>query len=132
MKVNRIIETAIYCDSVPEMVPFYRHVFGFELLFDLSERGAFLKCGSSVLIIFNRALTSLRDHKVPSHGSTGPGHIALEIDNDTADGWRKELAEKGVAIEKDMVWEHSGATSLYFRDPAGNSIELTEVRHWNL
>ena len=33
------------------------------------------------------------------------------------------LNKKGVEIEKNMVWDERD-TSIYFRDPSGNSVEL--------
>jgi catechol 2,3-dioxygenase-like lactoylglutathione lyase family enzyme len=134
MKIRKVIETAIYCDSVPEMVEFYQNVLDLELLEfpKVSERNAFFKCGSSILIIFNRALSAVKGPMVPEHGSVGPGHIAIEIENGTTQFWKNILIEKQVTIEKEITWEHSGATSIYFRDPGNNSIELTEQKHWNL
>ncbi len=41
------------------------------------------------------------------------------------------LEAEGVAIEADFRWPN-GARSLYFRDPAGNSLECAEAKLWNL
>jgi catechol 2,3-dioxygenase-like lactoylglutathione lyase family enzyme len=131
MKISRVIETALYCENVPEMVSFYQNLFDFPLLMEASDRGAFLGCGDSILIIFNRNLTTLESQRVPSHGSTGPGHTALEIDNGSINLWKQHLTEKGISIEKEVNWEHTKATSIYFRDPANNSIELAEKSLWN-
>ena len=45
--------------------------------------------------------------------------------------WRERLAAKGVAIEKEVDWP-GGGRSIYFRDPAGNSVELASPRIWRL
>jgi catechol 2,3-dioxygenase-like lactoylglutathione lyase family enzyme len=68
---------------------------------------------------------------VPSHGADGPGHMAFAVAPDELDGWRRRLAEHGVALERDLAWPRGGR-SLYFRDPAGNSIELATPRLWGL
>ena len=41
------------------------------------------------------------------------------------------LEEAGVAIEADFRWPN-GARSIYFRDPAGNSLEIAEPKLWGL
>jgi len=33
-------------------------------------------------------------------------------------------------VEKEINWE-DGGTSIYFRDPAGNSVELAPATLWN-
>jgi catechol 2,3-dioxygenase-like lactoylglutathione lyase family enzyme len=45
------------------------------------------------------------------------------------DAWREHLAQAGVAIEKDVNWGGS-SQSIYFRDPAGNSLELATPTLW--
>ena len=44
---------------------------------------------------------------------------------------RQRLQEHGVVIEKEVLWPRGG-TSLYFRDPAGNSVELLTPGVWGL
>ena len=48
---------------------------------------------------------------------------------DALDAWRAHLQEHGVAIEMEVNWEQGG-TSIYFRDPAGNSLELAPTTLW--
>jgi hypothetical protein len=45
------------------------------------------------------------------------------------DDWRRHLASCGVPIETEVNWPEGGC-SLYFRDPAGNSIELAPPTLW--
>ena len=56
----------------------------------------------------------------------GPGASAQEIER-----WKDHLAANGVVIESDFEWPQGGR-SIYFRDPAGNSIEFAEPRIWGL
>ena len=51
-----------------------------------------------------------------------------DIDQLKAD-WRAHLAAHNVAIEMEVNWEQGG-TSIYFRDPAGNSVELAPLTLW--
>ena len=43
--------------------------------------------------------------------------------------WRNRLGEHEIEIECEVAWD-SGGRSLYVRDPAGNSVELTEDELW--
>jgi catechol 2,3-dioxygenase-like lactoylglutathione lyase family enzyme len=47
------------------------------------------------------------------------------------DAWRNLRQSHGVSIEKEMAWSRGGR-SLYFRDPAGNSVELVTPGVWAL
>jgi catechol 2,3-dioxygenase-like lactoylglutathione lyase family enzyme len=66
---------------------------------------------------------------VPSHGASGPGHVAFRVPKGELDRWRETLLERGVEIDRDVEWD-GGRRSLYVRDPAGNSVELTEDELW--
>ena len=68
---------------------------------------------------------------VPAHGATGAGHLCFRVSGDALDGMVKRLDEAGIAIEADFRWP-GGARSIYFRDPAGNSLECAEPKLWNL
>ena len=46
-----------------------------------------------------------------------------------APAWRAWLREQGVEIEREVGWP-GGGLSLYFRDPAGNSLELATPTLW--
>ena len=61
----------------------------------------------------------------------GPGHFALGVAAEDLDAWRERLREHRVAIEHEETWERGGH-SLYFRDPAGNSVELVTPGVWGL
>ena len=47
------------------------------------------------------------------------------------DAWVARLTESDIAIEADFRWPN-GARSIYFRDPAGNSLECAEPGLWNI
>ena len=65
----------------------------------------------------------------PEHGARGPGHIAFAMAPQQIPEWRKHLEEANIAIEAEVTWP-SGGFSLYFRDPAGNSVELATPQVW--
>ncbi len=133
MKINKIIETVIYCDNVEEMFDFYQDVFHFEVIQKSFPRGVFLRCGESVLAIFNRSMTSQEGQLPPHHGTKGAQHFAFEIPDNEYEEWKKLFAEKNIPIEKEITWSsrNNGARSFYFRDPAGNNVEIAEKKLWN-
>ncbi|NIP69415.1 MAG: glyoxalase/bleomycin resistance/extradiol dioxygenase family protein, partial [Planctomycetales bacterium] len=47
------------------------------------------------------------------------------------DGWVDHLTSHRVEIESAFDWPQGGR-SIYFRDPAGNSLEFAEPRIWGL
>lgn len=133
MKINKIIETVLYCDDVEEMLNFYQKYFGFEVLQKSLPRGVFLKCGESILAIFNRSMTSEDNQIAPGHGTTGVHHMAFEIPDGEYEEWKKSLTEKGLKIVQEITWESrtNNSRSFYFQDPAGNNIEIAEKKLWD-
>ena len=58
------------------------------------------------------------------------GHIAFCIPLDDFDSGRRRLAENDIGIEREIAWP-DGNHSIYFRDPAGDSVELAPPTLWN-
>ena len=131
MSIKAIIETAIYVDDLDGTEAFYRTILGLTVIAKESGRHVFFQVGeSSVLLAFIADATLKGDH-LPAHGAKGPGHFALGIEADALDAWRQKLQESGIAIEQEVEWPRGGK-SLYFRDPAGNSVELITPGVWGL
>ena len=129
MKADRIFETVLYADDLTAAEEFYRDALGLEVL-DRSELMVIFRCGIGVLLIFDPQQSGVAGRNVPSHGATGPGHLAFAAREDDLHAWRDQLAENGVEIESEVEWGHGGR-SIYFRDPAGNSIELAPPTLWS-
>ena len=125
-----VIETAIYVADLAAAEAFYRDVLGLELLAREAGRHVFFRVGDGVLLAFDPA-TTLRGDQLPPHGARGPGHFALGVPADALDGWRGRLEGHGIAIEQEVQWPRGGR-SLYFRDPAGNLVELVTPGVWGL
>ncbi len=123
MKLNKISETALYVRDIAEAEKFYTEVLGMEAIDMTPGRDLFLRCGDSVLILFNPEQTKKDGGVVPTHGSVGQGHIAFGIPESDFAPWTAQLAKNGVAIEKTVDWGE-GVHSVYFRDPSGNSLEF--------
>lgn len=128
--IEQILETALYVDDLARAETFYRELFGFPVMGKETGRHVFFRVGNSVLLLFNAAQTALGGN-LPAHGSSGPGHAAFAIRQDALDEWRQRLAAHGIAVEKEVPWPRGGR-SLYFRDPAGNALELVTPGCWGL
>ena len=128
LKARGILETAIYGADLNALERFYCDVFGLEVLLRAERRLTALRCGHSALLLFDPGV-SREPGFIPEHGTAGAGHIAFIIEEDERDEWRERLAAHGVAIEKEITWE-DGGTSIYVRDPAGNSVELAPPQLW--
>jgi catechol 2,3-dioxygenase-like lactoylglutathione lyase family enzyme len=125
-----IVETGVYADDLAAAEAFYRDVLGLELIGREPGRHVFFRVGaSSVLLVFNAADT-LKGKVFPAHGTRGPGHFAFGI-RDGLEAWKKRLAAHGVAVEQEATWPRGGR-SLYFRDPAGNLVEIITPGVWGL
>jgi catechol 2,3-dioxygenase-like lactoylglutathione lyase family enzyme len=133
--IDGILETALYVDDLDAAEAFYGELLGLERVLRAGDRHVFYRCGPGILLIFNRAETLKPPPDdalpVPPHGTTGPGHVCFRMDGPAIDRMVEKLNKAGIVIESDFRWP-TGARSLYFRDPAGNSLECAEPRLWNL
>ncbi|CAN5252789.1 hypothetical protein BH10PSE7_BH10PSE7_28360 [soil metagenome] len=134
MKPKAILETILYAADIPAARNFYERVLGLYVLKQLEDRFVFFTCGDAMLLIFNPALTEKQKAGPglpPPHGAHGPGHVCFSASAAEIDSWRGHLENQGVAIETDFEWP-DGGRSIYFRDPAGNSVEFAEPKLWGL
>ncbi|HEX6307683.1 MAG TPA: VOC family protein [Longimicrobiales bacterium] len=126
--VRGLLEFAIYGPDLAELERFYRDVFGLEVITRADDRLVALRCGNVALLLFDPAVTRVRG-PIPEHGASGAGHLAFVIEDAERAQWRDHLVRHGVGIEKEVEWEEGG-TSIYVRDPAGNSVELAPPTIW--
>jgi catechol 2,3-dioxygenase-like lactoylglutathione lyase family enzyme len=131
LKIKAVIETAIYTDDLQATEAFYRTVLGLKVIGKEPGRHVFFQAGDASALLAFRPETTLKGDQLPPHGASGPGHFALGIEAQSLDAWRKLLQDNGVAIEKEVEWPRGGR-SLYFRDPAGNLVELITPGIWGL
>ncbi len=130
MRPLRILETSLYAENLDAMQKFYCDIIGLELFSRVEGRHVFLRCGQGMLLIFNPERTQQANGSVPGHGTHGAGHVAFAIPAHELEKWRGHLQRNHVEIEKEITWP-TGGHSLYFRDPAGHSIELATPQTWN-
>jgi catechol-2,3-dioxygenase len=132
MKVNKIIETCIYYFDLEKMKKFYVDILGLLPIEEERDKLIFLKAGKSMLLIFNPTRTSVDNNSLPTHGAMTPPssiHFAMEIKEEDYQDWKELLVMNSISIEKEVGWENE-AKSLYFRDPAGNLVELITPGEW--
>jgi catechol 2,3-dioxygenase-like lactoylglutathione lyase family enzyme len=125
----RVLETALYADDLDSAEVFYTTVLDLELDSKADGRHLFFKCGQAMLLIFNAGATAVQTGLVPPHGTTGAGHVAFSVDATDLDAWIEQIESRGVDVEARVDWP-AGGRSIYFRDPAGNSLELTTPQTW--
>jgi len=134
MQIKNIVETCLYASDLKKAEWFYSEVLKLEPVVSEENRHVFFRCGGGMLLIFNpdhtkQEKTFMNGDLVPLHGCKGPGHVAFGIDPEEYDLWKERLVKLTIEIESEVTWPN-GYKSLYFRDPANNSLELTTPALW--
>lgn len=135
MAPRGILETVLYAEDLDAAEAFYGDVLKLERVTRAGDRHVFFRCGDQMLLIFNPRQTRIPPPPdalpVPPHGAEGAGHACFRAGAEEIADWRRYLEDNGVVIESDFQWPQGGR-SIYFRDPAGNSLEFGEPRMWGL
>lgn len=131
--IESVVETALYFDDLRAGAAFYRDVLRLRVMSAGERLVAIDAGGGTVLLLFQRGATreGLRwpGGWIPPHDGAGPLHLALGAGKADLDAWAAWLTGHGVAVESEVHWERGGR-SLYFRDPAGHSVELVSPGTW--
>src|SRR5262249_18475449 len=131
MQLKHILETCIYVDDLGRAEEFYTRVLGLELESRQDGRHLFFRCGQQMLLLFNPLASREASDHFPPHGAFGPGHMAFGVHEVELPAWTARLEQQGVPIERVIDWPQGGR-SLYFRDPAGNILELATPKLWGI
>ena len=125
-----VLETALYHDAGEReaVERLYGEVLDLPLVARWDDGLAF-RAGSGVLLLFDRQGLGQRSGPVADHGSTGPGHACLRARPTDYERWRARLREEGIEIVHEHDWS-GGGRSFYFRDPAGNLLEIADTDLW--
>ncbi|HMQ50659.1 MAG TPA: VOC family protein [Anaerolineae bacterium] len=127
--VKGILETCLYVDDLAVAEAFYSKVLNLTPFSRVGSRHVFFRLGAQMLLLFNPAETVKATGEVPPHGAYGAGHIAFAVSAAEIPAWREHLQACGISLEAEITWP-SGGQSIYFRDPAGNSLEVATVQTW--
>jgi catechol 2,3-dioxygenase-like lactoylglutathione lyase family enzyme len=133
-RVSGVLETSLYVDDLPRAVAFYQRLFGFERFYADARMTALGVPGEQVLLLFRRGASAdpapgPGGGMVPGHDGNGHLHVCFAIPFGALAEWERHLAAQGVAIESRLHWP-AGGTSLYFRDPDGNAVEVATPGLW--
>lgn len=128
MQPSKIFETVLYAEDLAAAERFYHEALGLEVI-ERSDLVVVFRCGGGVLLVFDPRKSAAPDRAVSSHGTTGVGHIAFAARPEDLEAWREQLRQAGVPIEREVDWD-KGGRSIYFRDPAGNVVELAPPTIW--
>lgn len=133
-RVGGVLETSLYVDDLTGAVAFYRDLFGFPPFFHDARMAALEIPGGQVLLLFQRGATlepapGPGGGFIPPHHGEGSLHLCFAIPFGELAAWEAHLSARGVAVESRLRWARGG-TSLYFRDPEGNSLEVATPGLW--
>lgn len=122
MRVQRVLETCVYAPDLAAAEEFYCGVLGMELHSKQDGRHLFFRVGDAMFLVFDPKGT------MPDHGTTGRGHVAFAMQESEIDAWRAHLKQHGILM-REVTWP-GGGFSIYFDDPAKNSLELATPKVW--
>ena len=125
MQLEAILETVLYYAEPDrdEVEAFYRDVLGLRRVAGWPEGMAF-RVGAGLLLLFDAEKTSARPDESQRHGASGSVHACFLARSDEYESWKAAVP----ALEE-LTWKN-GARSFYFRDPAGNLLEIAERDLW--
>jgi catechol 2,3-dioxygenase-like lactoylglutathione lyase family enzyme len=134
MAPRAVLETVLYADDLVAAEAFYSDVLGLDRVAFNADRQVFFRMDKQMLLIFKSQATRVPPTEtsalpVPVHGASGAGHVCFAASASEIQTWKSKLERCGVLIEADFCWP-SGGRSIYFRDPAGNSLEFAEPCIW--
>lgn len=133
--LSGIIETCLYVEDIGRASLFYEEVLGLHRIAGDDRLLAYSVAEKSVLQLFKRGSTAqpleFPGGMIPPHDGSGQNHLAFAISAEQIPGWEKQLDEHHIAIESRVHWP-LGGTSIYFRDPDNNLLELASPGIWTI
>jgi catechol 2,3-dioxygenase-like lactoylglutathione lyase family enzyme len=123
--LEAVLETVLYYEAAveEEVERFYRDDLGLRRVSRFGD-GMVFRLGESLLLLFDAAKTSARPDERSRHGASGSVHACFLATAGEYDRWKRELD-----VLEEVTWP-AGVRSFYFRDPAGNLLEVAEGDLW--
>lgn len=122
MEFLNIKETCLYIRDLEKAKAFYHGQLGLPVINYQKGKHLFLRAGRSVLLLFNPEDSKLKTSP-PAHYGGGKQHFAFEVNEQSYEDSKREIAGKGIPIIEEVTWR-SGKQSFYFNDPEGNVLEI--------
>ena len=136
MAIESVLETCLYAEDLAAAERFYGDLLGLPIFAREQGRHVFFRCGAAMLLVFDPTRTvsaagEVNGVPVPRHGAHGAGHVCFRVPEAELPAWRERFTAAGIPIEAEVEWPRGGS-SLYVRDPAGNSVELAPATIWRI
>ncbi len=132
-RLSHLLETSLYVDDLDLAQNFYTALMGFEVFLRDDRMSALGIPGGGVLLLFLRGGSVEPSQTpfgtIPPHDGAGHLHLAFAMPRGELTRWESHLADHGIEIESRITWARGG-TSLYFRDPDGNAVEIASPGLW--
>jgi catechol 2,3-dioxygenase-like lactoylglutathione lyase family enzyme len=121
-----ILETVLYCTTGTEEATrkFYQDVLGLRRI-----GGSSYRVGGDVFLLFNSDKSGVQTEP-PPHGASGGVHVCFLTSPDAYEGWKSKIAGSDIEFIQEITWDESGFRSFYFKDPAGNLLEIADGDLW--
>ena len=107
---------------------------GLDVHSELPGKFVFFRMAEQMLLVFNPDLTATQktEDGPPPHGAQGPGHVCFRCAEGDLERWRRPISWRRVWPSKSCSTGPQGGRSVYFRDPAGNSLEFSDGTLWGI
>jgi catechol 2,3-dioxygenase-like lactoylglutathione lyase family enzyme len=130
LELRCVLEVSLYYDEAQREAihEFYEGTLGLRRVASWSD-GTALRLGPAVILLFCRERLAERDEPISDHGSRGPGHISFTAPDGAYAECRRLIATEGPGVLHEEEWP-KGGRSFYFRDPAGNMLEIADRDIW--
>jgi len=123
-EIERLDHVLLIVNGMAECVRFYEDVLGCAVEARLHDYGMVeLRAGASQLDLVDSASPQGAWAKPAVAGGRNVDHVALRLKRGDAQALRDHLSAHDITIAEERI-EDGGRTSLYVRDPSGNTIEL--------
>jgi len=118
MNIKTASETCLYVNDIVAAERFYRVVIKLTTSYRVTDQYVVFHYGDGALILFQS-----ENRQSSAYNLYEPGHVSFDINTTEISMWEEHLRQHNVPVETEVIWP-TGRHSIYFRDPAGNRVEL--------